>query len=154
MIEWKHGTDYLSAFGRTIAVSNKFYEILTETPGEHVVQSTNEDGSDGVPYKPQSFPIGIWNVRAPLARKSPYTAPYFIPTDAHQWVDEWELDEHQLYKCPTGQQVMDWGYGIHHSVIDYTFGCLRVVDVADVLWLVSQIESALKDGPVQIEVTG
>jgi len=153
MLEWKHGTDYLSAFGKTISVSNNFYEIMTETPGIHVVQSTNADGSDGVPYKPQSFPVGIWNIREPEARTSPYTAPFFIPTDAHQLVDEWELDEHQLYKCPTGRQVMDWGYGIHHSTINYTFGCLRVVDEADLLWLVSQISAALKEGQVQIEVT-
>ena len=148
---WKHGTDYLSAFGRTIAVSDNFYAIMTETPGIHVIMSTNEDGSDGVPYKPQSFPVGIWDIRAPLARTSIYTAPYFIPTDAHQWVDEWELDEHQLYKCPTGRQVMDWGYGIHHSAINYTFGCLRVVDEVDLLWLVSQIN--LASSQVRFEVS-
>jgi hypothetical protein len=137
---WKHGEATMLAFERMIYVSNKFYEPLTETPGEHVVQSTNEDGSDGVPYKPQAFPVGVWNVRQPLERTSPFTAPFFIPTDAHQWVDEWELDEHQLYKCPTGKQVMDWGYGVHHSIIDYTFGCLRVLDVNDLLWMVQQIQ--------------
>jgi hypothetical protein len=152
---WKHAEPTFLAFDRLMYVSNKFYEILTETPAEHVVQSTNEDGSDGVPYKPQSFPIGVWTVREPLMRNSPFTAPYFIPTDAHQWVDAWELDEHQLYKCPTGKQVMDWGYGIHHSIIDYTFGCLRVSSVDDLLFLVSSIHNRIALGRrVQFEVIG
>lgn len=90
----------------------------------------------------------------PLPRTSPYTAPYFIPTDAHQLVDEWDLDEHQLYKCAAGRQVMDWGYGLHHSTCDYTFGCLRILDIPDLVWLVGQINQEISDGnPVQFEVT-
>jgi len=143
---WKHGEGTMIAFHRSIYVSNKFYEIMTETPAEHVVLSTNEDGSDGVPYKPTSFPVGVWNVRNPVSRTSPYTAPFFIPTDAHQWVEEWELDEHELYKCPTGRQVMDWGYGVHHSTCDYTFGCLRVLGVDDIMFLVNSINEALSGG--------
>ena len=142
---WKHGDENMVAFHRTIAVSNRFYEIITETPAEHVVQTTNADGTDGVPYKPQAFPVGVWTVRAPEIRTSPFTTPFFIPTDAHQLVDEWELDEHQLYKCPTGRKVMDWGYGIHHSEIDYTFGCLRVLNVSDVLWLVQSLRGVTGD---------
>jgi hypothetical protein len=150
---WRRGDAKMIAFHRTIDVSNKFYEILTETPGEHVVQSTNQDGTDGVPYKPEAFPVGIWNIRMPQPRTSIYTAPYFIPTDAHQLVDEWELDEHQLYKCPAGRQVMDWGYGIHHSQIDYTFGCLRVLEIRDIVWLVGQLNQVLIEGQkVTLEV--
>ncbi len=133
----------MTAFGRIILVSNKFYEILTQSPKDHVVLSTNEDGSDGVPYKPQAFPVGIWNVRMPQTRSSPFTAPYFIPTDAHQFVEEWELDEHERYKCKTGRLVMDWGYGLHHSAIDYTFGCLKILDARDVFWLAEQITDFL-----------
>jgi hypothetical protein len=150
-LSWRHGDGNLVAFHRTIAVSNKFYEILTQTPGEYVVQTTNADGSDGVPYKPAPFPVGIWNVRAPQARTSIYTAPFFIPTDAHQLVDEWELDEHGLYKCLAGRQVMDWGYGVHHSQIDYTFGCLRMLDIPDVLFLVASLKEAAGE-KIEMEV--
>jgi hypothetical protein len=151
-LSWRRDTDKMVAFHRTIDVSNKFYEILTQCPSDHVVRSTNADGSNGVPYKPTWFPIGIWNVRPPQARTSIYTAPFFIPTDAHQLVDEWELDEHMLYKYPTGRQVMDWGYGIHHSEIDYTFGCLRVVDVVDLKWIVDALREAAGE-KIEIEVT-
>jgi hypothetical protein len=151
MITWRHGDGNLIAFHRTIAVSNKFREILTQSPLEHVVRTMNSDGSDGVPYKPTSFPVGIWLVRAPQSRTSPFTAPFFIPTDAHQLVDEWELDEHGLYKCPTGREVMDWGYGLHHSVLDYTFGCLRVLDIPDVLWLVQALKEVAGEN-VEMEV--
>jgi hypothetical protein len=150
-LTWKHGDAKMVAFHRTIDVSNKFYEILTQCPSDHVVLSTKEDGSDGVPYKPTWFPIGAWRIRKPLPRMSPYTAPYFIPTDAHQLVEEWELDEHGLYKYSTGKMVMDWGYGMHHSIIDYTFGCLKILDTTDVVWLAGQILTA--DEPVELEVS-
>jgi hypothetical protein len=151
MIEltWRYGHDKMIAFHRLVDVSNLVYEILTECPADHTVLSTNEDGSDGVPYKPQAFPVGIWKIGVPGARTSQYTAPYFIPTDAHQLVDEWELDEHGLYKCPTGRQVMDWGYGLHHSTCAYTFGCLKLLDIPDVVWLVQMIHDA---GEVEIEI--
>ncbi len=160
---WRRGADKFVAFHRVIDVSNKFYEILSECPKDHVVKSTNEDGTDGVPYKPTWFPVGPWNIPRPRslaewARISIYTAPYFIPTDAHQLVDVWELDENGLYKCPAGilagepRKIMDWGYGIHHSEIDYTFGCLRVIEKADMLWLAPRVLEALQDGPVQFEV--
>lgn len=153
-LSWRHGDANMVAFHRTIGVSNKFYEILTQAPAEHVVLSTNADGSDGVPYKPTWFPVGLWIVRMPLPRTSPYTRPFFISTDAHQLVDEWELDEHQLYKCATGRQVTDWGYGIHHSTCDYTFGCLRVLDIPDLVWLVGQINQEISEGnTIQFEVT-
>ena len=150
-LTWRRGEATLIAFHRSIYVSNRFYEILTQSPKDHVVLSTNADGSDGVPYKPTSFPVGVWNVRQPLARTSIYTAPYFIPTDAHQLVDEWELDEHGLYKYPTGRQVDDWGYGLHHSQIDYTFGCLRIVGIPDIVWLAEAMREA-KGDRVKMEV--
>lgn len=150
-LTWCHGDSNLIAFHRTIAVSNRFYQILTQCPKDHVVRTTNADGSDGVPYKPQSFPEGVWNVRAPQARTSPFTAPFFVPTDAHQLVDEWELDEHGLYKYPAGRQVMDWGYGIHHSQIAYTFGCLNVLDIPDVLFLVESLKEAAGE-KIEMEV--
>jgi len=153
-LTWRHGDANMVAFHRTIGVSNKFYEILTQCPEDHVALSTNADGSDGVPYKPTWFPVGIWPVRPPEPRTSIYTAPWIIPTDARQLVDEWELDEHQLYKCPTGRQVMDWGYALHHSQIDYTFGCLRVLDVPDVIWLAQNVQAAISGGgKIEMEVT-
>ena len=151
-LTWKRGDANLVAFHNTIAVSNKFYDVLTQSPASHVVMSTNADGSDGVPYKPEAFPIGVWRVFQGQPRTSIYTAPYFIPTDAHQLVDEWQLDEHGLYKYPTGKQVMDWGYGLHHSAIDYTFGCLKILGIPDVLWLVEALKESAGE-KIEMEVS-
>jgi len=149
-LRWKQGDAVLYAFERELLVSNKVYEPVTQTPAEHVVRTTNEDGSDGVPYKPKAFPVGVWSVYTPLARTSMYTAPYFIPTNACQLVEEWTLDEHGLYQYPAGRTVMDYGYGLHHSAIEYTFGCLRIVNVPDLLWLVERLK---QEGLVHMEVT-
>jgi len=79
-------------------------------------------------YQPQPFPPGKWQVLRVEPNNDPYTAPYFIATDAHQVVT-----------CLDGSLVEDWGYGIHFSTSLTTWGCLRVTLEADLRWLVSVI---------------
>jgi len=79
-------------------------------------------------YQPQVFPAGNWHVLRIEPSEDPYTAPFFIATDAHQ-----------LVKCLDGSLVEDWGYGIHFSTSPTTWGCLRVTLEMDLRWLASMI---------------
>ena len=89
---------------------------------EKPVYSENKDGTQGAPYMPRMFPIGIWKVVAIIPKTQEYEAPEFISTDAHQLVNIWSVvDKH--YGKDTGFQVMDHGYGWHNSTSMTTLGC-------------------------------
>jgi hypothetical protein len=125
----------LSAFGREIIVSN--------------FTRPNHDGTlprtipGNVPYYPQHFPAGQWKITDPLPRTAADLAPWFIPTDANQLVPEWSLTPDGKMDKPTGHMVPDSGYGIHYSQLDFTWGCIRVVNRSDLEWLVAQIQNEL-----------
>ena len=126
---------------------------------DQVVYSENKDGSRGVPYSPMSFPSGLWVVGAPLPIDpshdvNMYLWPFFIPTDAHQLVDEWDTDQTDRlhYTKKTGRQVMDWGYGLHFSSSGTTLGCIKIMNEGDLRWLVRQIIDARAAGDVQLSV--
>jgi L,D-transpeptidase catalytic domain len=80
-------------------------------------------------YQPQPFPAGTWHVTEIWPNDNPYTAPFFIGTDAHQTV-----------KCLDGSEVDDHGYGIHHSTSATTWGCLNVPIESDLRWLASLVK--------------
>ena len=123
-----------------------------------VVDSMNADGSPGKPYMPRPFPVGIWPVRAPY-KPTPEDDPdnwlgdWFTPTDAHQTVTVWALDERGGYDHPTNETIEDWGYGVHYSRSETTDGCLRIDTQGDDDLLVKDIAAAIQAGDtVSLEV--
>lgn len=139
----------LTAFGQTIPVSCLVRNELNETRGmNEVVYGFASDGSR-FPTMPRPFPPGMWPVRKPIP-KTPDTgmAPFFIPTDACQELDEWEVENRNgvmWYVKPTGRKIMDWGYGIHIYNGLTSNGCLHVEDSPGMTkeealdWLVNEI---------------
>jgi hypothetical protein len=106
---------------------------------------------DKVPYMPRVFPSGIWTISQPRARIDKYLAPYYIPSDAWQYVDEWLIDAGR-YDKPSGVKVKDHAYGLHFSESRTTLGCIKILYLADLLWLVDEIKTALKDNEVKLIV--
>ena len=127
----------LDAYGEEIEVSN--------------FTRPNRDGTlprsvpGNVPYYPQHFPAGLWKITDPLARTAIDLAPWYIPTDAHQMVPEYSLTADGKMDKPTGVLVPDEAYGIHFSELDFTWGCIRVVNRPDLEWLVSEIQNELAE---------
>lgn len=114
-------------------------EVVMTEPFEH-------------PYYPREFPNGTWKVFKPVQKRAPYLAPYFIPTDAWQMVDLWDVADGK-YVRKSGKQYRDEGYGLHFSTSSTTLGCIRIGAQADLLWLVDSIIAALaKNEPVTLEV--
>ena len=151
----------LAAFGRIIPCACKVRNELIPGGRQDVVHSENADGSTGVPYMPRPFPSGLWTIGKPAPIDPAkdvhlYEWPFFIPTDAHQLVDEWgvTLEDTWHYVQPTGQKVMDWGYGIHFSSSPTTLGCLKILIETDLRWLVDQINGIQAQGNiVQVQAT-
>lgn len=86
------------------------------------------------PVMPREFPQGRWQVFPPVARTDEYLAPFYIPTSAEQWLEVWELDEDGGYDHPTGEMVLDFGYGAHCSTSPTTVGCIKIYREVDLLW--------------------
>jgi len=142
----------LAAFGKVLKTSCIIADRYAH--GMSVVYSENEDGSQGMPYQPQRFPLGTWQIIAAEASQAPLLAPFFIRTNAHQFVPVWELDALGKYKCATGETVDDWGYGIHFDALyEATDGCLHLYSAEDATWLAGNIIASQKDGEaVQLTV--
>ena len=110
-----------------------------------VIRAMNEDPHWKPPVMPRQIPLGIWDVGKPRPRDDEYRSPYYIPTDAEQYLDVWELDENGLYDYKTGVQVLDKEYGLHFCLVSSTtVGCVRIVKERDLLWLVERIYDARK----------
>jgi len=119
--------------------------LLSEAP----VKTEQADGSDGVPYMPRPFPLGEWKVTGILPKTNPYEAPEFISTDSWQFVDEWtEANGH--YGAKSGNQVQDFGYGLHNSTSSTTLGCGRIIETQDRADLADAIRSAMDAGETVI----
>lgn len=157
-IVWKRGDLSMVAFGRVLGVSCYVRnELNARRRFDEVVWSTTADLKRGVPYYPREFPVGIWAVGRPEKETDPYLAPYFIPTDAWQLVEQWAITERDkmVYLQPTGVMVRDYAYGIHCSTSPTTLGCLRVDLRFELLRLVDDINRKLDDGKmVSMEVVG
>lgn len=103
-----------------------------------------------VPYMPTGFPSGKWRVGKPESRTNPYLAPFFIPTNAWQMVNEWTLEPDGSYGSPTARKVRDEGYGIHFSTSSTTLGCLKVVNKGDLIDLVRRINESKSEVTLEV----
>lgn len=95
----------------------------------------------GKPVMPRPFPSGKFLVGKAKASTNPYTAPYFITTNATEWLPVWSLNKYGYYEAPTSEMTLSSGYGIHCSTSSTTLGCLRVAKVGDLMYLVDVINS-------------
>lgn len=127
---------YIQGDGRNIAYS---CIVRNELNGERGGQDVTHSMPDGKPYMPRRFPKGVWTLGRPVKKTDPYTAPWFIPTDAWQNLPVWSIDEHGFYGKPTGEMIKDVGYGLHCSTSRTTLGCIKLLDLKDLLWLVDQL---------------
>jgi hypothetical protein len=102
---------------------------------------------------PKPFPVGIWEVGRPVERHDDYKRPYFIPTTAWQEVKVWEVEQGR-YVAETDETVKDYGYGLHYSLSTTTLGCIRIMSLEDLLWLVQNITKAIyAQEKITLEVT-
>lgn len=129
----------LMAFDKVINVSCIVRNETNNRRKDEVVRSIPK----GLPIQPRTFPTGTWNVHRPLARTSDYLKPFFIPTDAWQMLPVWELDAKGNYRAPTDVCVRDEGYGLHFSTSRTTQGCIKTLNLVDLLFLVEHINKAL-----------
>lgn len=123
-------------------------EVRNELNGRRGGQDVTHTMPGGQPYMPRVFPKGIWTLGKPVAKTAPYTAPWFIPTNAWQMVEVWSVDRDGFYEKGTNRFVKDEGYGLHCSTSRTTLGCLRIEKVEDLEWIVK----ILKLEPVTLEV--
>jgi hypothetical protein len=91
------------------------------------------------------FPVGKWPIGKPLPRTAPYTAPFFIPTDAFQMLPVWEIKDGKYVKA-TDKLIRDSGYGLHFSTSNTTLGCIKIINRDDLLMLVDDINNVLYNG--------
>jgi len=129
-------------------------KLITAYGREILVDNTvrlNRDGTgprskpDDVPYMPQGFPPGQWKITGVFPRTADDLAPFFISTTAWRMVPEWTVDASGKFLAATGRWVHDAAYGIHFSTLDFTWGCIRVVNRADLQWLAAQVTEELAE---------
>jgi hypothetical protein len=124
-------------------------EVRNELNGRRGGQDVVTTIPDNLPYMPRRFPAGRWKIGTPVKKTSPYTKPWFIPTDAWQMVSVWLLDENGFYDVKSNREIKDTAYGLHASNSRTTLGCLKIMDIADVEWLAREI---LADADAILEV--
>jgi len=111
-----------------------------------------------LPYDPQPFPKGVWNITGVEWQKekgfNPKTyGPVKIRTDAWRIVNVWKLDKEGDYLRETEQQTRDEGYLLHYSASATTLGCIRLASPADAETIAGIIQRLLeKREQVQMEV--
>lgn len=108
---------------------------------------------DQKPYDPDIFPCGEFDVFEPVARTDDYKAPFFIPTSAQRRVKVWHLDDNGNYDSETTATVIDQGYGLHFSRSSTTLGCIKIMQLNDLLNLKDWVSQQLKaKNKVRLEV--
>ena len=133
--------EWIDAPGRKIPCTNL---VRNEVNGlrkpTQIVRTINKDGGPGVAYMPRDFPLGDWHITSISAKTDPFLAPFFIATDAWQFVDEWETKDGKYTRIMG--RVPDYGYGIHFSISPTTLGCIRILNRDDLLTLCDEIKAA------------
>lgn len=149
-IKWSKKNKYLTAFGRKLKCSCIVRnEVNGWRKSDQVVRSIPKE----LPFQPRQFPNGEWVVGTPVMRDDTYKAPWFIPTNAEQFLPVWEVRKGKYIK-PTNEKTLDKGYGLHFSTSNTTLGCIKINRKKDLLFLVEQINKAhFKGETVKIEVT-
>ena len=132
----------LVAFGKTIDIA---CIVRNEVNGWRKKNEVIKSIPSGKPIQPRTFPKGTWNVSMPVTREDPYLAPWYIPTNAWQFLPIWSLDAKGNYKAPTDIIVKDTAYGMHTSTSNTTQGCIKVLHMDDLLWLVTKIIDAIEN---------
>jgi hypothetical protein len=118
---WEREKNTLYAFGQEIEVTNIVRNELNGWRQAHeIVYTIPAAGHVAVPYFPRQFPLGTWKITKVIKTNSPEYAPYFIATDAWQWVDQWKMRMNRTtgrpeYHKRSAQQVKDSGYGLHFA---------------------------------------
>jgi len=161
IIKYSHTVGILGVLDKTMEAScvvrNELGIGKDERPlhiPEQVIYAMTGNRYDKIPYMPRPFPCGIWQVFMPQERKSKFLAPYYIPTNAKQYCDVWELDAEGGYKQVTFDKVLDHGYGLHFSESRTTLGCIKIHTKDDLVTLVGLIRATiLQNQVVTIEVT-
>jgi hypothetical protein len=148
-LKWKKGTRALSAdFGaggtvRLVPCTNSVRNAALKTRSlenpEDVVFTTPLAGNGHFPYQPSGFPPGRWKITQVRLRSDPYTAPYFVSTDAWQDTEAWTLDPDGSYGKPSGIMVKDGCFGLHSSVSPTTLGCVRITSRIDLEMLAKKL---------------
>lgn len=149
-IQWDKKNTYLVAWKKVIPCWCRVRNL------ENGLRERNEvvrSIPSGEAYSPQVFPNGVWGVEKPRLRTDPYLAPFYIPTDAFQYVDVWEVVD-GVYVRKTDKKVLDQAYGLHFSTSDTTLGCIRIRDKEDLEWLVAVLNEFGRDEKVEMEVVG
>lgn len=135
----------LQAFGKAIDIT---CVIRNELNGWRRKDEIVYSIPDHKPIQPRTFPKGIWAVGKPDPRQDPYLAPFFIPTDAWQYLPIWELDKNKCYVEATNNMTKDKGYGLHFSTSTSTQGCIKINKLSDLLWLVGELKEQQANGNV------
>jgi len=147
----------LMAFGQMVPAT---CVVRTRANGQRrrdqVVRTIGQTTPQGVPYDPERFPPGEWEitrvVRIPNM-DGPDAAywPYFIDTNATQDLPAWKLDDEGRYLEADDWAIVGRGYGIHHARWQTdgrwmpsrtTLGCINVLDPDDARWLGVKLERA------------
>jgi|ETNvirnome_2_300_1030623.scaffolds.fasta_scaffold00663_11 hypothetical protein len=119
---------------------------------KQVVYADTGNRYDKIPYMPRTFPEGLWVLNTPRAKppEDTYLWPWYIPTDAWQWVKSWALDENGGYQCIDleGKQVIDKAYGIHYSKSRTTLGCIHVLSEHELCALTGMVFSQILAGKI------
>ena len=135
----------LTAFDNALEIS---CIVRNEVNGWRKPNEVVNSMPDNKPVQPRTFPKGIWAVGKPDPKNDEYMAPYFIPTDAWQYLPIWELDDKGNYKKTMTELTKDKGYGLHYSTSTSTHGCIKIRTATDLMWLVNTIVTHQAQGDV------
>ena len=142
-IHWRQGSDKLDIWHNNSERSiNCSCLVRNEVNGWRQNNQVVYSLPDELPYQPRIFPVGRWEIGEPLECKDPYKAPYFIPTNAFQMLPVWEIKDGHYVKA-TDKMTRDDGYGLHCSTSNTTLGCIKIINLDDLLQLIDEIKYML-----------
>ena len=142
---WKQGESLIAVYGTASEVINipVRCKVRSLRDGTRLKDYVAHTFPDKLAYDPDIFPKGKWVIDKPLKRTDDYKAPYFIPTDGFRMVEVWD-EKNGEYIKPTGEEVRDIAYGMHHSKRLYSLGCIIIENRNDaymLAWLLSRAQS-------------
>jgi len=141
--------------GANLSISNKVRRLGN---GTRAINEVVLSIPDNLPYDPQPFPKGLWNITGLEWQKEKgfdyYTyGPVKIRTDAWQLVKVWKLDNDKDYFKETDKLIKDYGYFLHYSKSSTTLGCIRIATPENAEIIAKMIQRAFDNGEkVELEV--